>query len=171
MKKYLLSGAMVFLFVLYLVYQRMGITPNNQVLSVATPNDSTLASGNDPTTSVPTASAPPANSTSLPAKSTPHTIVTSGLKDGTYTGTQADAYYGYIQVQAIIQNGKLADVQFLQYPNDQGESIKINTRALPLLRSEAIIAQSANVAIVSRATDSSQAFRQSLASALSQAKS
>ena len=96
---------------------------------------------------------------------------TSGMyKDGTYTGTAADAYYGYIQVKAVISGGKLVDVQFLQYPSDQRESIRINTEAMPLLKQEALQAQSANVDIVSHATDSSQAFQESLASALSQAK-
>jgi uncharacterized protein with FMN-binding domain len=89
--------------------------------------------------------------------------------DGTYTGSPADAYYGTIQVQAIIQNGALTDVQFLQYPNDRNTSIRINSQAMPILKQEAISAQSANVDIVSGATDSSQAFQQSLASALSQA--
>ncbi len=89
--------------------------------------------------------------------------------DGTYAGSPADAFYGTIQVQAIVQNGVLADVQFLQYPNDRNTSIRVNSRAMPILKQEAISAQSANVNIVSGATDSSQAFQQSLASALSQA--
>jgi uncharacterized protein with FMN-binding domain len=95
---------------------------------------------------------------------------TGQYADGTYTGDPTDAYYGTIQVQATVQNGKLTDVQFLQHPNDRNTSIRINNRAMPILRQEAISAQSANVNIVSGATDSSGAFRQSLASALSQAK-
>ncbi|HEX3096025.1 MAG TPA: hypothetical protein VHQ20_02810, partial [Patescibacteria group bacterium] len=35
-------------------------------------------------------------------------------KDGTYTGSVADAYYGNIQVKAIISGGKITDVIFLQ---------------------------------------------------------
>jgi uncharacterized protein with FMN-binding domain len=85
-------------------------------------------------------------------------------------GDAADAFYGLIQVKAVIQNGRLADVQFLQYPNDRQTSIEINTQAMPWLKEEAIAAQSANVDIISGATDSSQAFRQSLGSALAKAK-
>jgi uncharacterized protein with FMN-binding domain len=91
-------------------------------------------------------------------------------KDDTYTGSAADAFYGTIQVQATIQGGKITDVQFLQYPNDRDDSVRINQQADPMLAQEAIQAQSANVDIVSGATDSSQAFKESLASALSQAK-
>lgn len=91
------------------------------------------------------------------------------FKDGEYVGPASDAYYGYVQVKAVISGGKLADVVFLQYPNDRSTSRYINEQATPYLRSEAISAQSANVNIISGATDTSLAFRQSLASALAQA--
>ena len=90
--------------------------------------------------------------------------------DGTYTGTEADAFYGYVQVQVFIQGGKLADVQFLQYPNDRRTSQEINSQATPVLRSEALQAQSANVDTVSGASDTSAAFIESLSAALLQAK-
>jgi uncharacterized protein with FMN-binding domain len=90
--------------------------------------------------------------------------------DGTYTGNAADAFYGYIQVQVTIQVGTLTDVTFLQYPNDRSTSRHINEQAMPYLKSEAIQAQSANVSGVSGATDTSQAFVESLGHALSQAK-
>jgi uncharacterized protein with FMN-binding domain len=90
--------------------------------------------------------------------------------DGQYTGSVADAYYGNIQVEVTISGGKLTDVSFLQYPSDRSYSRYVNGQAMPYLKAEAIAAQSANVDIVSGATDSSQAFQQSLASALAQAK-
>ncbi len=90
-------------------------------------------------------------------------------KNGSYTGTSVDAYYGFVQVEAIIQGGKLADVRFLSYPNDRKTSVRINTSAMPELIQEAIQAQSANVNGVSGASDTSQAFVESLGAALSQA--
>lgn len=92
------------------------------------------------------------------------------FKDGSYTGQVADAFYGNLQVKAVITNGKISDVQFLQYPNDQDESRQINRQAMPLLKSEAITTQHADVDIVSGATQSSLAFRETLQSALDQAK-
>jgi len=91
--------------------------------------------------------------------------------DGSYIGSVADAYYGNIQVQVAISGGKIADVSFLQYPNDRSTSRYINSQAMPILKSEAIQSQNANVNTVSGASDTSAAFRQSLAVALSQAKS
>ncbi|MCL4360593.1 FMN-binding protein [Patescibacteria group bacterium] len=115
-----------------------------------------------PATLTPAPTPPPA---ATPAPSQPR----GKYKDGTYTGSVADAYYGNIQVRAVIRNGSITDVQFLQYPNDNQTSLYINSQALPILRSEAIQAQSAQVDIVSGASDSSAAFRESLGSALSQA--
>jgi uncharacterized protein with FMN-binding domain len=92
-------------------------------------------------------------------------------KDGTYTGTAADAFYGTIQVEAVVSGGQLTDVTFLQYPNAPGHTSDVSNTALPQLKQEAITAQSANVNVVSGATQDSQAFQQSLASALAQAKS
>ena len=100
----------------------------------------------------------------------PVTTSSTTYKDGTYTGSPADAFYGTIQVKAVISKGKITDVQFVQYPNDRMRSVAINTVAMPNLKQEAIQAQSATVDIVSGATDSSNAFMQSLASALNQAK-
>ncbi|HVS58533.1 MAG TPA: FMN-binding protein [Candidatus Saccharimonadales bacterium] len=93
----------------------------------------------------------------------------SAFKDGTYTGSVADAYYGNVQVQTTISGGKITAVKFLQYPDTHSTSVYINQQAMPYLQQEAIQAQSANVQIISGATFTSQAFQQSLQSALSQA--
>lgn len=103
------------------------------------------------------------NNTSQPTSST--------YKDGTYTGSVADAYYGNVQVSVIISGGQITDVKFLQYPNTHATSVFINQQAMPYLKQEAIQAQNANVQIVSGATFTSQAFSQSFQAALAQARS
>ncbi len=92
-----------------------------------------------------------------------------GYTDGTYTGPVANAYYGQMQIQAVVSGGKLTGIRVLQYPNDRNTSIAINSQALPMLRNEVISAQSANVDIISGATLSSVAFIRSLGGALSKA--
>jgi uncharacterized protein with FMN-binding domain len=89
-------------------------------------------------------------------------------RNGSYTGSVANAEWGYVQVRAVIQQGKLADVQFLEYPNERSRSVQINREANPELTSEAIQAQSSQVDIVTGATDTSEAFIQSLIVALTQ---
>ena len=76
-----------------------------------------------------------------------------------------------MQVQANIQNGRLASVEVLQYPADRRTSRRINDDALPMLESEVISAQSARVDIISGATLTSRAYLRSLNSALGQAGS
>ncbi len=105
------------------------------------------------------------------AQPTPATASQGQYKNGTYTGPVADAQWGYLQVQAVIQNGKLTNVQILEYPSDRRTSQRINSQALPWLQQEAIQAQSANVDIISGATLTSEAFAQSLQVALNSAKS
>ena len=91
-------------------------------------------------------------------------------KDGVYTGSSENAFYGTIQVEATINKNKITDVKFLQYPHDNGESVDVNSQAMPLLKQEAIQKQSANVDSISGATQTSIAFNQSLTTALTKAQ-
>jgi uncharacterized protein with FMN-binding domain len=74
-----------------------------------------------------------------------------------------------VQVQVVIQNGKIADVKFLDYPHDRRTSQEINAQAMPWLTQEVIQAQSANINAISGATLTSQAFYTSLQAALASA--
>jgi uncharacterized protein with FMN-binding domain len=87
--------------------------------------------------------------------------------DGEYYGDAVRAgRWGTMQVVAVIENGELTDVRIASYPHSTYESDIITRNALPTLISEAIEAQDAKIDMVSRATDSSDAFIQSLDSAL-----
>jgi uncharacterized protein with FMN-binding domain len=91
-------------------------------------------------------------------------------KDGEFTGDPVEILWGNVQVKAVIQGGKIADVQFLQMPFDRARSVEITDLSKPLLKSEAIKAQDAQVDLISSATMTSLGFRQTLASALAKAK-
>jgi uncharacterized protein with FMN-binding domain len=160
MKKTIVSVVIIGIFVIYCFLHAQ----SNPVAIVPTTSPASRSSSSS--TATPSSTAAPG------ATATPGATSTSGsrYKDGSYTGSVADAQWGVVQVKAIIQNGKITDVQFLQYPNDRNRSIEINSYADPQLTSEAIQAQSANVDIVTGATDSSEAFIQSLSNALSQAQ-
>lgn len=179
MKKYILSFFLIIIFGIYIFYQKIGGNTAPAVIL----NTSVIASGGNsipatikkpapkPVKNPPVQTPPASVATPVPTPTPPAPApVLSMYKDGTFTGDVADAYYGNIQVSATINNGKLTDVAFLQYPNDRRTSIEINTQAMPLLKSEAIQAQNANVDGVSGATETSRAFVQSLASALNLAK-
>jgi len=89
--------------------------------------------------------------------------------DGEFVGEATDTHWGPVQVKALVHDGSLTDVQFMQYPSHRRRSAEISSWALPVLRSEAIHAQSARVDMVSQATITTEGFQQSLATALSQA--
>jgi len=93
----------------------------------------------------------------------------TNYQDGTYTGQRAYAFYGYVQVRATVQNGRLQNVRVLEHPNHNGTSRYINSVAIPYLVQEAINVQDARVNLISGATLTSRAFVQSLDTALQKA--
>ncbi len=157
LKKFLLSISLIGAFVVYVVYQHFG----RSTAPAVTPPPTT---GPEQTNTAPVTSPPP---THAPTPALPPRVI--GWRDGSFVGDVTDAYYGNVQVEAVIQNGKIVDVKFLQYPSDRRTSIEINSQAMPYLTYEAIQAQSANVDIISGATATSGAFRESLQSALAKA--
>lgn len=146
MKKFILSAFTVLAFAFYIVYQRFGW--GSSVLVVPDMMRPTKNSGTD-------MMKPP---------------MMASYRDGEYAGISADAFYGRVEVVAIISGGRIVEVKFLDYPKEAQTSVQISGRAVPMLQTEAIEAQSAEVDIVSGATETSLAFRESLASALAKAK-
>jgi uncharacterized protein with FMN-binding domain len=105
-------------------------------------------------TPTPQPTAPPAQTAAQPGQ--------AALKDGTFTG-QGSSRRGDVWVSVDVQAGRIANVTItrstLQYP----------LRDIAGLPSQVVQRQSAQVDIVSRATYSSQAFRQAVSQALSKA--
>ena len=180
MKKLVLSLSLIFVFSAYTLYVRiMGANapvaltpePNKQKVALSLPQYKTTT-GNPkvgPTpkpTNTPNSPIPAPTPTPAPA---PTTNI-GKYKNGTYTGNVVDAYYGNVQVRAVISGGEIVDVQFLDYPQDRKNSVRINERAMPYLISEAITIQDSNVDTVSGASFTSAAYRKSLSSALAQAR-
>jgi uncharacterized protein with FMN-binding domain len=91
----------------------------------------------------------------------------SGSK--TVTGAVASTRWGPVQVQITVAGGKVTAVDVVEYPNGNGRDQQINARALPVLVSETLKAQSADIDMVSGATVTSDGYVESLQSALDQA--
>jgi uncharacterized protein with FMN-binding domain len=86
-----------------------------------------------------------------------------------YTGAAYSAHqWGTVQVRIRVRGGRIVNVGAV-YPNHKPRSIKINTRAIPILKREVLKAQSAKVQYVSGASDTSEAYKSSLQSAISKA--
>lgn len=84
----------------------------------------------------------------------------------TYDGASVQTRFGTVQVRVTIQGGKITEVTALQLTDAERKSAQISSRAAPVLRSEVLQAQSANVQTVSGATVTSDAYLTSLQAAL-----
>ncbi len=171
MKKYLVSFLALAAFGLYLAFNNQNVATVAPAAPAATTETPTGAIKNPDSGNTAAGS----SKQSLGNASGGSTRAGSGgaagnYRNGTYTGKVADAIFGQLQVKIAVQNGKIADVAYPQYPNESVRTREVSAMALPILREEAIAAQSANVDIVSGATQTSEAFQQTLASALAQAK-
>ena len=94
---------------------------------------------------------------------------TGTYQDGTYTGDTVQTRYGNVEVQVTISGGAITDVTALSLPERDGHSARISSQAEPILREEALTAQSAKIDLLSGATYTSTGYEQSLQAALDQA--
>ena len=84
----------------------------------------------------------------------------------TVDGSVVSTRYGNVQVQITVTGGKVTAAKVLQVPWSDRKDQQINSRAVPILNSEAVAAQSAEIDMVSGATYTSDAYIQSLQAAL-----
>ena len=89
---------------------------------------------------------------------------------GTYDGSVVHTRFGPVQVSVTIANGTITEVTALQLTNDGGRSVMISNQAAPILRSEVLAAQSAQVQNVSGATYTTGGYLTSLQAALDAAQ-
>jgi uncharacterized protein with FMN-binding domain len=116
----------------------------------------------------PTPSASPSVSDSSAPTPTPSPTGPT-YKDGQYTGQDFPNQFGDTQVKVTIAGGRITDVQAVQLPFDRPRSAEISQYASPRLHDEVLQAQSAQIDSLSGATYTSDAYAQSVQSALDQA--
>jgi len=116
-------------------------------------------------------------------KATTKTKVVTATRSFTGAAVAADRW-GDVQVVIVVRKTtttnlttrkktvkrKITSVKIPIYPNHTDRSVFISQQALPILIQEAMQAQSSGIDLVSGATDVSEAFAQSLQSAILKAK-
>ena len=115
-----------------------------------TPVERTLATP-APTTAV--AAAPP---TPNPARTIDGPVVTMR--------------WGPVQVAVTVDGSRITNVNALELPMDHARSVYISQTVAPMLRSEVLQTQSANINVISGATYTTEAYAQSLQAALDSAR-
>jgi uncharacterized protein with FMN-binding domain len=81
-------------------------------------------------------------------------------------GGVAHTEYGDVQVHITVTGNRITDVRALHLTDSSRHSVRISAGAAPVLRSEALAQQSAQIDMVSGATYTSEAYQQSLQSAI-----
>lgn len=95
---------------------------------------------------------------------------TAAAASGTFDGSVVQTRFGPVQVSVTIASGSITEVTALQLTNDGGRSVMISNQAAPILRSEVLTAQSAQVQNVSGATYTTHGYLTSLQAALDAAQ-
>jgi len=83
-------------------------------------------------------------------------------------GPAVDMQWGPIQVTVKIKGKTIVDIS-ATYPTERPRSQFINSQAIPMLRSEVLQVQSAQIDLIGGATMTSEAYAQSLQAALDKA--
>lgn len=81
-------------------------------------------------------------------------------------GTWVETAYGPVQVQIHVREGQIVFATALAYPQETLVDKAINNTAVPTLQEETLIAQGAGIDTVSGATQTSEAYKESLQAAL-----
>lgn len=177
MKKAVIPTTIIFAMILTVLLLLHNSQPSN-IKSTANLTNSTSANTTSKSTTVATststptltptivASTPTLTPTVAPTSTLAPTATPTGYKDGNFSGDNISSPYGNVQVEADIKSGKIIDIKIIAMPGDY-----ISSQVSPLLTQEVISAQSANIDSFSGATYTSEAYIQSLQSALSQAQS
>jgi uncharacterized protein with FMN-binding domain len=123
----------------------------------------------------PTSSGTPTTLVKPTTTSTPTRIATTttttavARTNQVLTGPVITTAYGPVQVRVTLQGSQIIDVQALQLPSERSRSVRISQEAGPILRTEVLQAQSANIDLVSGASYTSDGYARSLQAALDQA--
>jgi uncharacterized protein with FMN-binding domain len=142
--------------------------------SAVAPAEQIAAPGSGPVAPSSGAAGPPASGSSGAAgtsgrAASPPSSGAAAAGTSTVAGGAVDTRFGPVQVQLTVTGGKVTAVDVLQVPNGERRDQLINSRAVPILNSEAVSAQSAKIDAVSGATVTSDAYIQSLQSAIDKA--
>jgi uncharacterized protein with FMN-binding domain len=135
-------------------------SPVQPTAVVAQPTASPVLPTRVPATAVPTRA---------PASPTTTTATKGALHDGTWTSDAIQTNWGPIQVEMVVENGRITDVASIQYPQSRSRSLQISRYALPMYAEQVVSMQNARVNSVSGATQTARGFQQAVQTAIQKA--
>ncbi len=148
-----------------------GLTPKHDAVGGVTLSAPPASAGRStdasptPSAKATSAAAPPKH-TSSGSKSSGSSASKAAARPRTVDGGVASTQYGNVQVAITVTGSRITDVTALHLTDSSGHSVQISDYAAPILRHEALAKQSAQIDMVSGATYTSEAYQQSLQSAI-----
>lgn len=111
-----------------------------------------------------TTSGPPSPSGSSPASTTTTPVTRAHATSA--TGTLLQYGYGVLSVRVTVSGAKITDVSVAKLQTADTYSQQLAEQVIPMLRREVLSAQSGRISAISGATYTSEAYDESLQSAL-----
>ncbi|HVQ18748.1 MAG TPA: FMN-binding protein [Actinomycetes bacterium] len=150
--------------VLILTYRTPPINPVVAAGTSAYPQQSTGTSGSG----AGSASTTTKRHSSSSGQTSSNSSGTTQTQPKTATGALVSTFYGPVQVMVSATGSNITDVTAVALPSGDPRSSSISSYAGPMLRQQALAAQSAGIDGVAGASYTSAGYRQSLQSALDQ---
>ncbi len=116
----------------------------------------------------PAASSPPPGASNAPSRVTKGSA--SGSSSNSAVGSSEQYGYGVLSVKVTVSANKITDVTVVNLQTADQYSQQLASQVIPMLKSEVMSAQSANINGISGATYTSEAYATSLQSALKKLK-
>ncbi len=138
-----------------------GAPPSSAAASTPSADPATQAAAQTPTTAPSTSSAAAPTKTPTRSAAPPPKAVAAS-----FLGASVQTRYGPVQIKITYAGGRVTGVVAVQLPSGRSRDAEINSYAVPILESETLAAQSANINAVSGATYTSDGYVRSLQSAL-----
>jgi uncharacterized protein with FMN-binding domain len=111
----------------------------------------------------------PASDELLAATATESSAAEAVVEAQTLIGDLIETRFGDLQLEVTLEGSDIIEVVALSLPDDDSRSADISDDVGPILREEAIAYDTADVSVISGATYTSEAYADSLQSALDQA--
>jgi uncharacterized protein with FMN-binding domain len=107
--------------------------------------------------------------TRVPASPTTVATAKGAFHDGTWVSDVIPTNWGPIQVEMLVENGRITDVASIQYPQSRSRSLQISRASLPNYAEQVVSMQNARVNSISGATQTAQGFQQAVQTAIQKA--
>ncbi|MDA8196853.1 MAG: FMN-binding protein [Actinomycetota bacterium] len=138
--------------------------------SASSGSTTTTASASSGSTTTTVSASSGSTTTTVVNATTTTTAAPTSISNATMIGTLENYGYGQMAVKVTIKNNKITDVSVASLQTAESYSLQLEQQVVPILKSEVLKAQSAQIMGITGATYTSEAYAYSLQNALTKLK-